>query len=106
MEAHMRIEFVRTGGFAGMHVAATVDTTKLPPDEARALQANVDAARFFDLPPTIASPAPGADRFQYKIAVEAEGRRHTVELGEAAVPESLQPLIQQLIALARSARSG
>jgi hypothetical protein len=66
----------------------------------------VDAARFFDLPAVIASPTPGADRFQYKITVEAEGRRHTVEVGEAAVPGNLQPLIQRLITLARSARGG
>jgi hypothetical protein len=102
----MRIEFVRTGGFAGMRMATTVNTDSLPPDEARVLRESVDAARFFDLPPVIASPTPGADRFQYKITVEAEGRRHTVELGEAAVPEALQPLIQRLTTLARTARSG
>jgi hypothetical protein len=101
----MRIEFVRTGGFAGLRMATAVDTDTLPPDEARILREAVDAARFFDLPPVIASPAPGADRFQYKITVEAEGRRRTVEVGEAAVPEKLQPLIQRLITMARSARS-
>lgn len=102
----MRIEFVRTGGFAGMRTATAVNTDTLPPDEARALRESVDAARFFDLPAVIASPTPGADRFQYKITVEAEGRQHTVELGEAAVPEALQSLIQRLTALARAARSG
>ena len=102
----MRIEFVRTGGFAGMRMASTVNTDSLSPDEARALRESVDAAHFFDLPSTLTSPTPGADRFQYKITVEAEGRRHTVELGEAAVPENLQPLIQRLTALARAARSG
>jgi hypothetical protein len=102
----MRIDLVRTGGFAGMRVATTVNTETLPPDEAHALRESVDAARFFDLPSVAASPAPGADRFHYKITVELEGRRHTVELGEAAAPEALQALLERLTALARAARSG
>ncbi|MBF8284669.1 MAG: hypothetical protein HW378_3584 [Anaerolineales bacterium] len=44
----MRIEFVRTGGFAGMRMATTVNTETLPPDEARVLRESVDAARFVD----------------------------------------------------------
>lgn len=100
----MRIHFERTGGFAGMRMTATVDTESLSPDEARDWREMVDAAGFFDLPATITTPTPGADRFQYKLTVEAEGRRHTVEMGEAAAPEALQPLLQRLTAVARSTR--
>jgi hypothetical protein len=102
----MRIEFERTGGFAGMRVAATIDTETLPPDEARAVREMVGAARFFDLPAKITSPTPGADQFQYRLTVEAEGRKHTVEVGDASAPEALQPLLRRLTLLARSPRGG
>ncbi len=97
----MVIEFERTGGFAGMRIATRVDTTALPDDEAASLDSLVKDAGFFDLPARIASPAPGADRFQYALTVEAKGRRHTVQVGEAALPDALRPLVDKLTALAR-----
>ncbi len=100
----MRIHFERTGGFAGMRMTATVNTESLSSEEARDLHEMVEAAGFFDLPAVITTPTPGADRFHYKLTVEAEGRQHTVEMGEAAVPEALRPLLQRLTAMARSAR--
>jgi hypothetical protein len=100
----MRIHFERTGGFVGMRITATVDTESLSPEEARDLHEMVDTAGFFDLPTAITTPTPGADRFHYKLTVETEGRRHTVDVAEAAVPKALQPLLQQLTAFARSSR--
>jgi hypothetical protein len=96
-----RVEFERTGGFAGMRVAAAIDSTKLPPEDARQLEENLAAAGFFHLPPRPASPAGGADSFHYRITVEEGGRKHTVECGESAAPEALQPLLRQLTLLAR-----
>lgn len=100
----MRIDYERTGGFAGMRLAATVNTEALPAEEARGLREAVEAAKFFELPALIASAPQGADRFHYKLTVEAEGRRHTVEMSEAVVPEALRPLLQQLMARARAPR--
>jgi hypothetical protein len=100
----MRIHFERTGGFAGMRIAATVDTESLPPEEARELHQLVADASFFDLPPVMTAPTPGADQFQYKLTVEAKGRQHTVEVGDATVVETLWPLLRRLTVLARSAR--
>ncbi len=101
----MRIRFERTGGFAGMRLTATIDTEALPLERADELRRLVDAASFFDLPTTIRSSAPGADQFQYQLTIEVEGRRHTVEVSEAAAPEALQPLLRQLTILARSLRA-
>lgn len=100
----MRIHFERSGGFAGMRVTVTVDTELLSPQEAHDLERSVDAARFFELPATITAPIPGADRFCYKITVEAEGQRHTIEVDDAALPDKLRPLLQRLTTLARSRR--
>jgi hypothetical protein len=98
----MRIEFQRSGGFAGLRLSTTVDTDKLPADEADGLKRMVDAADFFLLPATL-KESRGADQFTYRLTVEARDRRHTVEVSESAVPDSLRPLIQRLATLARSA---
>ena len=97
----MRVSFERTGGFAGMRVTATIDSQELPPEEERKLRSMVEAADFFQLPATLPTPAPGADRFVYKLTVESDGQRHAVEASDAAVPPSLRPLVEWLTAAAR-----
>lgn len=98
----MRIQFERSGGFAGMLVQATVDTNSLPPPEAGNIVDLVEDANFFNLPAQISSSSPGADQFQYKLTVEEGDRCHTVETSEGAVPDSLRPLLRQLTLRARS----
>ncbi len=100
----MKASFERTGGFAGLRMAVTIESESLAPEERSRLAENLASGRFFDLPAKLTSPPGGADRFQYRITVEEPGRKHTVEFGEAAAPEELQPLIQQLTRLARSAK--
>ncbi len=93
----MLIHFERTGGFAGMSTAVTLNTDSLPEEEARKLQEMVDAAGFFNLPEKFPLPARGADYFVYRLTVESEGRKHTVEVSEPAVPAELRPLLQALM---------
>ena len=95
----MRIEFTRTGGFAGMRLTKSFDTSVLSADEAKHLTALVESARFFELPALMQSR--GADQFQYKVAVEKDGQTHTVEVDDRAMPSSLAPLVKQLVAAAR-----
>jgi hypothetical protein len=101
----MRIDYERTGGFAGMHLAVEIDTAALPADQARALHDSIEAAHFFDLPARIPAVPAVADQFQYHVAMEAEGKRHAVDVGEASASPALQELLQQLTMLAREARS-
>jgi hypothetical protein len=100
----MRIHFVRSGGFAGLLVDFEVDTADLPAEEAAALHQAVENAGFFNLPCKIDAAGDEVDRFQYTITVEDEGQKHTVETGEAAMPDSLQPLARQLELLWRARR--
>lgn len=102
----MRFHFVRTGGFAGLRLAATIDTEALPDEECELLMDELDNANFFELPPVLGNPSGGADRFQYEVTVEGADNSHRIEAGEAAVPEKLQPLIQHLERLARTSRRG
>jgi hypothetical protein len=100
----MRIEFERSGGFAGMQLSTSVDTGGLAPRDAALLESAVEAADFAQLPRRLVSAAPGADRFQYHLVVEQGGERYEVDVGEAALPDSLRPLIEQLSRLARTGR--
>jgi hypothetical protein len=99
----LRIHFERTGGFAGMRLAVNLTDADLPEEEWQALQSALQQAGFFDLPPKITGGGQ-PDRFIYQVTVETETRSHTVELGEDAIPEKVQPLIQQLNLLARKHR--
>lgn len=97
----MRMTIERTGGFAGISMTKVVDTTTLQDHEAKQLRQLCDAADFFRLPKTIRANTPQPDRFQYELTVEDNGKKHTVEVGEQAVPGTLRPLIEWLMAAAR-----
>jgi hypothetical protein len=92
----VRVHFERTGGLAGRRVEVFVDSDSLPPTQAKRLQALLAQSRFFDLPLELHSSPEGADRFQYRVTVEADSRSHTVEAGEAAVPQTMWPLLDWL----------
>ena len=100
----MRIHFERTGGFTGMPLSATLDTTMLPAEQKHLLQDSINAANFFDLPPRIAAPPQAADYYHYHVTVEDGGNRHTVDVDDIAASPELQTLLQQLVLQARTAR--
>jgi hypothetical protein len=99
----MRIHFQQSGGVAGLRrPPVTVDTDSLPPHEAGEWTGLVAAADVFNLPPS--SPAgPGADRSQYQVSVETEGRQHTITVFDGAIPAALRPLIDRLRQAGRAA---
>ena len=96
----MRINFERSGGFAGMVISKVVDSTSLSPDKANQMRQLVDAADLFRLPSTITSRTTQPDRFQYRLTLEDNGKQHTVEVGEQAVPGTLRPLLEWIMAAA------
>jgi hypothetical protein len=74
----MRFHFVRTGGFAGLRLAATIDTEVLPEEECELLMDELDNANFFELPSVLEASSGGADRFQYEVTVERDEDQHTI----------------------------
>src|SRR5215467_5128348 len=100
----MRIEFTRSGGFAGMRVAKVLNTDEMPEAEALALKELVKSAEFFDLAESESLPSRGADRFQYDITIESDGRTHTVKADEGAIPPALAPLVKRLESYALNQR--
>ena len=100
----MRIEFERSGGFAGLRLAATIEVDSLSVEEADELCRLVEEAGFFDLPTLIAGGDARPDQFTYKVTVETQGRGHTVELENGEPPPALRPLLDRLTRVARGRR--
>lgn len=99
----MKIEFRRSGGFAGLGLRLEVDSAVLPRGESRLLEALVGRARLAELAGPAAEALP--DSFQYDIAIEDGAQRTTVCLRDPGLPEQARPLIERLVAMARTART-
>ncbi len=96
----MHIEFARTGGFAGIRLATTVDTQELPSEQASTLDRLISDADFFRLPEQLLPASPAPDRFEYKVTIATEDATHSVVVSDPATPESLRPLLNYLTTLA------
>lgn len=94
------IKFERTGGFAGMRIAADIEPRDLSEDQARTLLELLDDMDFNELPEKLMSNS-GADQFTYAITVETTKWEHTVVTGDTAAPEKMQELLELLNQLAR-----
>lgn len=97
----MQISLERSGGFTGIPLTVTLDTETLAPDRATQLRHLVEAADFFHLPSTLSTSAQ-PDRFEYAVTVREGDRSHTITVSEAAIPAPLRPLLDWLMATARS----
>ena len=89
----MRIQFERSGGFAGVTRKASIDTTRLPPAEKAQLEALANAVDFGQIPPP--KPGPSADRFQYRLTI-----RKTASFADGQVTPQMRPLLDRLLELA------
>ena len=100
----MKIDFVRSGGFAGLRLALRMDTETLPAEDASRIAQLVEAAGFFETEREGRAEATDPDRFQYHLTIESQvwGRR-TLDVGEAAVDPALHPLLDHLTAAAMRA---
>ena len=87
----MEVRVVRRGGFAGIAMTATLDTSDLADDEASGAEA---ALAELDAEAPAPEP-PYPDAFQYEIATEQEGTARSVVLNEGDVPDALRPLLDE-----------
>lgn len=100
----MKIDFARSGGFAGIRLTASIDTRQLLAEQASTLEKLIEESGFFDLPAQIKPTSPGPDRFEYQVAISSNGQTHSVNVSDAVVPERVRPLLDLLTTIAMSGK--
>ena len=96
-----RIQFERTGGFAGIRFAADFKPEDLPEEQSKQLLNLLDDLDFDELPEQLLDENV-PDGFTYSITVETKRKTHTVITGDASAPEKMQELLQLLNRIARN----
>ncbi len=101
----IRIQYERTGGFAGLKLATRFELDDLPDEQEKQLRDLLDELDFFELPVQILPARPGIDQFTHKIEVESKKGKHSVLTTDSVAPEKLRELIELLNAIARTRRN-
>ena len=96
-----RIKFERTGGFAGMRIAADFELDDLPEEQADQLCEMLDDVDFDELPENLMKGNQVPDGFTYTITVESEKGQHTITTSDTSAPSKMQPLLELLYQIAR-----
>jgi hypothetical protein len=92
----VRVEVVRSGGFAGLTRAAAMDTAELDGERAEQLRELVDESQLQSL--SSAPPGSGAaDRFQYDITVTRGNQRTSIVLRETNMPDAARRLVRWVL---------
>jgi hypothetical protein len=91
-----KIKFERTGGFAGIRLAADIEMDDLSEDQKKEILELLDEMDFEDLPEKLSREAPVPDGFVYSISVVSGKKEQKVVAGESALPADMQPLIEML----------
>ena len=96
----LRIEFQRSGGFAGLTMRTEVDTSELPPEDAEVFERlvkSLEASAVGD------SPSPGKpDRFQYELTVKRGKESRRFQLAEQDLTPEARELVSLLVERART----
>jgi hypothetical protein len=91
-----KIKFERTGGFAGIRLAAEIEMDELPEEQRREILGMLDEMDFEEFSDKPASEVSFPDGFVYAISVESEKREYCIVTDESALPADMQPLVEIL----------
>jgi hypothetical protein len=92
----LRIDYRRSGGFAGIEMTAEVRADELAAGEAE-LAGRLLADASVGEPTKPANAFPGAaDQFSYQLNLTDGSRKHTFHWAEFQVPDAVRPLLTAL----------
>jgi hypothetical protein len=94
-QGRVRVEVVRSGGFAGLTRAAAMDTEELDAELAERLRKLVDESQIESL--TSTPSRGGADRFQYDVTVTRGNDRTSIVLHESSMPDAARRLVRWVL---------
>ena len=92
----LKVHFHRSGGFAGITKSFIIDSDALPHETADELKSLASNEEIKKLPPKVKARSRGADRYQYRIDIEDENHKRTIDVDEGSVPEPVAPLLKWL----------
>lgn len=96
-----RIKFERTGGFAGIRLAAEFEMDELPDDQKKQLLELIDEIDLDEILEKLGSKASMPDEFTYNLVITTEHIEHTVMFGDSVMPAEVRPLIEMLESIAK-----
>lgn len=91
-----KIKFERTGGFAGIRLAAEIEMDELPEEQRHEILELLDEMDFEELSDKLTGAVSFPDGFAYAISVESEKREYRIVTDESALPADMQPLVEIL----------
>jgi hypothetical protein len=95
----MRISYREAGGVAGLARGVEIDTARLPPAEARRVEALVAQAGLTT--EARRGPQDARDLLGYEIVIETEAGRTVAAFDDATLPAEAEPLLEYLQQRAR-----
>lgn len=91
-----KIKFERSGGFAGIRLAADIEMDELPEEQRHEILELLDEMDFEELFDKPANEISFPDGFVYSISVESQDKEYRIVAGESALPADMEPLIEIL----------
>lgn len=97
-----QINFERTGGFTGIRLAADIELNELPEDQKHEILELLDDMDFDELSEKTSGATPMPDGFVYSVSVISKEHEYQVTVGESAISNEMQQLIEILEDIAKS----
>lgn len=95
----LRIDFQRSGGFAGLTMGTKVDTAELPPEDAQVYERLVESLERSGVGD---SPPPGKpDRFHYQLTITRGKDSRRFRFAEQDLTPEARELVNLLVERAR-----
>lgn len=91
-----RLEFSRSGGFAGLTLSTAVERGDPELAQVSGMLSGVDVPLL-----TAATAPTAADRFTYLLVLQTVENRYELAYGEHELPEPFEPVVQLLLDRAR-----
>lgn len=94
----MIITLVRQGGFTGIPLKKTVDTTKIDPEKAKEIENRIKnyALIIKDIDPQSFQKS-NPDQFSYSLSIQDDEALTTQEFSETELPDDIKKIIHLLL---------
>lgn len=92
----MKIHFQLSGGLEGIVTDIKIDTETISSEQSSNLENLINDSNFFDLPEKIPTKENPADYFIYKISIEEQTKKHSIERNDFTLEPKLFPIVDYL----------